>query len=187
MDLSGGKMSEDSFTTSMTALVEEYKADIQLDWFGSAAPSSVVRSEGSKCSSCPGMDRLGSVAMEWPVLHGELVRFIDRDFGVHVLSGSRPCEAEGTGVDDAGDPIASSDLTRGNTAVFASTPSTGSASLFALLRARRFFHFAERNFRMTALDQRRWWGDSERRRPIASEGHARVHVAFPRHLTVPYQ
>ena len=32
-DLSGGKTSEDSFTTSMTTLVEEYAADTQFDWF----------------------------------------------------------------------------------------------------------------------------------------------------------
>jgi len=37
-DLSGGKTSEDSFTKSMTTLVEEYMADFQLDLFWFAAP-----------------------------------------------------------------------------------------------------------------------------------------------------
>lgn len=31
MDLSGGKTSEDSFTTSATTLVEAYAVDLQLD------------------------------------------------------------------------------------------------------------------------------------------------------------
>jgi len=41
-DFSGGKASEDSFTTSMTTLVEEYAVDIQLDSFWIAAPLSKV-------------------------------------------------------------------------------------------------------------------------------------------------
>ena len=108
--------------------------------------------------------------MGLPLLCGELVRTVTRDVFVHVLSGSWPREAEGIGVDDVEDPMARSDLTRGNTAGSASLPSTGSVSLLALLRA-RFFHFAERNFRMATLDGAMVGGAIEGSdRSIANEG-----------------
>ena len=59
--------------------------------------------------------------------------------------------------------MAISDFTRGRTAGLASLPSTGLASLFALLRARRPFHGAESNFRMLVSGNRRWWDDGGRR------------------------
>ena len=84
-------------------------------------------------------------------------------------------------MDGVEDPRAISDFARGNTSGPSSLSSTESASLFALPRPRRPFHFAERNFRMSMLDQRRWWGmvDSD------SDCQARVHVAFCRRPTSP--
>ena len=57
-DLSGGKMSEDSFTRSMTTLVEEYATDIQPGSFWFTAPWSEVQSEDFEHSSSLGMDRV---------------------------------------------------------------------------------------------------------------------------------
>ena len=51
----------------MTTLVDEYAADIQLDWFWVSAPSSKVRSEDSKFLSSQGVDLVRSVAAGLPV------------------------------------------------------------------------------------------------------------------------
>ena len=61
------------------------------------------------------------------------------------------------GVGDVEDRMARSDLIRGNAAGSTSLPSVGSASLLALLHARRGFHGAERNFRILVFGRRRWW------------------------------
>ena len=57
-DLSGGRAPEDSFTKSMTSLVEEYAVDFQFDSFWLAVPSPKVRSEDSKILSSLGVDRV---------------------------------------------------------------------------------------------------------------------------------
>ena len=133
----------------MTTLVEEYVADIQLDLFWFAAPWLMVRSGDFRRSPSLGVDRARSVTTRLPVLHGEPVRIATQNNVAHVLSGSWLCETGGTGVDGVEDPMAISDFTRHDTAISVSLSSAESTSLLALLRARRSFHWADRNFRMS--------------------------------------
>lgn len=94
---------------------------------------------------------------------------------IHLLSCFWPREAEGTGVDGVEDPMERSDFTLGDVALSVSLPSTEPTSLSPLLRARRPFHGTERSFRISVLDQRRWWGDGERQlHLIACERRARA-------------
>jgi hypothetical protein len=77
--LSGGKTSEDSFTTLMANLVVEYTVDFQLDLFSLPAPGSVVswsKDIGSWCSLCPlsGTDRIWLESAWRSVLHRDAVR-----------------------------------------------------------------------------------------------------------------
>ena len=117
-------------------------------------------------------------------MSGELVRAVARNSFVYILSGSWPREAKWTGVEGIEDPMARSDFTRGNTTGSASLPSAGSASLLALLRARRCFHGAERNFRISLLSRCRWWDDKSDGSFIASERQHVYHVAVDAQNTV---
>ena len=65
-DLSGGKTSEDSFTTSMTTLAEEYVADIQFGLFWVSAPLPKMRSEDTKSPPPLGVDRVPPVTTKLP-------------------------------------------------------------------------------------------------------------------------
>ena len=81
-------MSEDSFTTSMTTLAEEYTADFQLDSFWLTALRGEAGSNNLECLLSLGIGWVRSATSEPPVLHDELVRDVARNEIDHVLSGS---------------------------------------------------------------------------------------------------
>ena len=106
-DLSGGKTSEDSFTTSITTLVEAYTVDPKLDSdlvLSAAVFRSKIRSQG--------FGRLVFLVTDWvgsgtalSEVYGRTVRRVFRDKAVHIPLDSRFCEVGGVTIAEVEDPV----------------------------------------------------------------------------------
>ena len=136
-DLSGGKTSEDSFTTSMTTLAEVYTVDPKLD----SDLVSLVAVLRLRMRS-QGFGRLAFLAPDWvgsgTALSG-VVRQVSQDEDVHVPLDSRFCKVGGVAVVEVEEPVprSKSEMVGRDTNRPASLGSWEvSASLLALLRDR---------------------------------------------------